>query len=216
MISLFKKKALKTHKSYKTLWLYNYNEILQTQDLRWLVKDFDEDSELTLTEKQTEELTEIWEHLFSEYLEVKGDQVVINHLRKRVYISNIQNRLYFGTVFVKLISQNPTSPNLEEMVDELAKYKFKIDKEKPLGLELEKITKQLKGLKTRLNLEVSKYNQMIESRQNKEKVNLQDQIISVGKVLDLKYPINAKETTLAQWDAYCNNAKKLVANGREN
>lgn len=211
-----KRKDLKFYKSYKTLFLHNYNEIIETSDLRWLVKGFDEDSELTLTETQTAKLQKIWEELFSEYLEVKGDQVVINNLRKRAIIADLQNRLFFGTAFVKLIHQNPRSLNLEKMVDELAKYKFRIDKEKPLGLELEKITKQLKSVKTKLTMEVNRYNKTIETYQNKEKGNLQDQIIAIAKVLDLKYPIDAKTTTLAQWDAYCKNAKKIADNGREN
>ena len=213
--SYFKKEVkLKTYKSCKTLFMYNFYEILDTQDYRWLVTDYNENSDLELTDNQKEELEVLWKEIFNEYIELKGDQKIINSLRKRALIANLQNRLYFGATLLKLIAKNPKSKNLEDIINELAKWKFRLDKEKPLPKEIEKVTKQLKSLRTRLNMEISRYTSELEKQQKQEKTNIDEQAINVGKTLDLKYPIISKETTVTQWLAYSKQAKKIIQDGK--
>lgn len=215
MINIFKKNKLKTYKSCKTLLMYNFYEILDSEDYRWLVTDYNENSELVLTDKEQTELSDLWKEIFNEYIILKGDQSIINNLRKRAIIAKLQNRLFWGATLLNLIIRNPKSKNLEKIIDELSTYKFKIIKSKPLEKEIERITKQLKSLRTTLNIEISKYESKLETNSKKEKSNIDSQIINVGKILDLKYKISSKETTVSEWLSYCENAKKVIENGRK-
>ena len=215
MINIFKKKQLKTYKSCKTLWMHNFYEIIDSDDYRWLVKGFDEDSDLELTEKQEVELKELWQTLFNEYVELKGDQAIIKSLRKRALIAELQKRLYWGSTFLQLIIKNPRSSNLDDFIIELKKYKFKFDKSKPINTEVEKLIKQLKSLKTKFNLETSKYEKSLEKSESKEKVDITEQTVSIAKILDLKYPIDSKSTTVSKWIAYQKSAKKIIEDGRK-
>ena len=95
-------------------------------------------------------------------------------------------------------------------------WKFKIDITKPLDLEVESVTKQLKSLRTKINMEVSAYEKMVENKsKSKEKLNIEKQAINVAKGLDLKYPINTKETTMVQWLAYCDNLEYIIKENKK-
>ena len=64
--------------------------------------------------------------------------------------------------------------------------RFKFDIKKPINGEIESITRQLKSLKTKFNMEVSRYEKKQNKLKNREKINIDQQVINVGEILDLK------------------------------
>lgn len=213
ILDLFKKKKdtkLKTFHSCKTLWMKNFYDILESNDYRYLIIGFDENSEIELNNDQNIELEKQWKTIFNEYVELKGDKNIIDDLRKRGQIAALENRLFFGVSLLNLIIKNPKTSKLLEIIDELAEWKFRINKKKDLNVEISKIVKQLKSVKTRINIEKSKYKKKQEKYKKQEKSDITDQTISVGKILDLKYPIVSTETTVSQWLSYCKNAENII------
>jgi hypothetical protein len=214
MISIFKKKQrkLKTYNYCKTLPMFNFYEIMETEEYRWLLKDFNDDSDISLSEEELNALKELFQTLFNEYIELKKDNKVLKTLKQRAIIANLENRMFWGATLLKLFIQNPT----EETAESLRSWKFKIDITKPLDLEVESVTKQLKSLRTKINMEVSSYEKMVENKnKSKEKLNIEKQAINVAKGLDLKYPINTKETTMVQWLAYCENLEYIIKENKK-
>jgi len=214
MISIFKKKQrkLKTYNYCKTLPMFNFYEIMETEEYRWLLKDFNDDSDISLSEEELNALKELFQTLFNEYIELKKDNKVLKTLKQRAIIANLENRMFWGATLLKLFINNPT----EETAESLRSWKFKIDITKPLDLEFESVTKQLKSLRTKINMEVSAYEKMVENKnKNKEKLNIEKQAINVAKGLDLKYPINTKETTMVQWLAYCENLEYIIKENKK-
>ena len=214
MISIFKKKQrkLKTYNYCKTLPMFNFYEIMETEEYRWLLKDFNDDSDISLSEEELNALKELFQTLFNEYIELKKDNKVLKTLKQRAIIANLENRMFWGATLLKLFINNPT----EETAESLRSWKFKIDITKPLDLEVESVTKQLKSLRTKINMEVSAYEKMVENKnKNKEKLNIEKQAINVAKGLDLKYPINTKETTMVQWLAYCENLEYIIKENKK-
>jgi len=168
---------------------------METEEYRWLLKDFNDDSDISLPEEELNALKELFQTLFNEYIELKKDTKVLKTLKQRAIIANLENRMFWGATLLKLFIQNPT----EETAESLRSWKFKIDITKPLDLEVESVTKQLKSLRTKINMEVSAYEKMVENKsKSKEKLNIEKQAINVAKGLDLKYTINKKETTMLQ------------------
>ena len=214
MISIFKKKQrkLKTYNYCKTLPMFNFYEIMETEEYRWLLKDFNDDSDISLSEEELNALKELFQTLFNEYIELKKDNKVLKTLKQRAIIANLENRMFWGATLLKLFINNPT----EETAESLRSWKFKIDITKPLDLEVESVTKQLKSLRTKINMEVSSYEKMVENKnKSKEKLNIEKQAINVAKGLDLKYPINTKETTMVQWLAYCENLEYIIKENKK-
>jgi hypothetical protein len=214
MISIFKKKQrkLKTYNYCKTLPMFNFYEIMETEEYRWLLKDFNDDSDISLSEEELNALKELFQTLFNEYIELKKDNKVLKTLKQRAIIANLENRMFWGATLLKLFINNPT----EETAESLRSWKFKIDITKPLDLEFESVTKQLKSLRTKINMEVSAYEKMVENKnKSKEKLNIEKQAINVAKGLDLKYPINTKETTMVQWLAYCENLEYIIKENKK-
>ena len=214
MFNIFKKKNKKraTYSKCKTIPMFRFYEIMETEEYRWLLKDFNDDSDISLPEEELNALKELFQTLFNEYIELKKDTKVLKTLKQRAIIANLENRMFWGATLLKLFIQNPT----EETAESLRSWKFKIDTTKPLDLEVESVTKQLKSLRTKINMEVSAYEKMVENKsKSKEKLNIEKQAINVAKGLDLKYPINTKETTMVQWLAYCENLEYIIKENKK-
>ena len=203
--NILKKKQRPTYNNCKSIPMYNFYETMETDDYRWLLKDFDDDSDISLSEKEKEALKLKFRDIFNEYLELKKDEKVIKTLKQRAIIANLENRMFWGVTLLKLYIKNP----MEETAEALKSWKFKIYP-KPLDEQIKSLTKQLKSLKTQINMETSSYEKMTEKSDKKEKVNIEKQAINVAKGLDLKYPINTKDTTIVQWLAYCENLETII------
>ena len=209
--SFFKRKVKQdkpTYKSCKTLPMYNFYEILGSEDYRWLLKDFNEDIDTNIQDTEKVRLETIFKDIFNEYIELKNDIKIINNLKQRAIIANLENRMFWGATLLKLYIQNPTEGTAKALKD----WKFKVDFKGSLEKEIQSLSNQLKSLKTRLNIEISKYENTLEKNKSKKdvKFNIDEQTINIAKVLDLNFPIIAKTTTVAQWVAYCKNAENII------
>lgn len=210
--NIFKKKRKPTYNNCKSIPMFNFFEIMETEEYRWLLKDFNDDSDMSLPLKELNALKELFQTIFNEYIELKKDTKVLKTLKQRAIIANLENRMFWGATLLKLFIQNPK----EETADSLRSWKFKIDMSKPLDKEVESVTKQLKALRTQINMAISTYEKMTENKnKDKEKLNIEKQAINVAKGLDLKYPINTKETTIVQWLAYCENLEHIIKENKK-
>jgi len=211
--NIFKSKQKPTYNNCKSIPMYNFYEILESNEYKWLLKDFNEDSGVILSEKELNVLKELFQTIFNEYIELKKDNKVIKVLKQRAIIANLENRMFWGATLLKLFINNPT----KETAESLHSWKFKIDITKKLDLEVESVTRQLKSLRTQINMAISTYEEMTKKDKNKkeEKLNIEKQAINVAKGLDLKYPINTKETTMLQWLAYCENLEYIVKENKK-
>lgn len=213
LFSIFKKKIDKkvekpTYKSCKTLPMYNFYEIIGSNDYRWILKDFNEDSDTILSKEENNRLESTFNNIFNEYVELKNDAKIINNLKQRAIIANLENRLFWGATLLKLYMSNPT----EETANALKEWKFKVNINGNLQNEVDSLTRQLKSLRTKINMEVSKFETTLEKnkKQKDVKFNIDEQTISIAKVLELNFPIIAKQTTVSQWVAYCKQAEQVV------
>ena len=197
-----------TYKSCKTLPMYNFYEILGSNDYRWLLKAFNYDSDMIVSDEENKRLETVFYNIFNEYIELKNDTKTINNIKQRAIIANLENRLFWGATLLKLYIKNPT----EGTAKALKEWKFKIDFNGNLEKEIKSVSNQLKSLKTKINIEVSKYESTLEKNKSKKEIkfNIDEQTISIAKVLELNFPIIAKTTTVSQWVAYCKNAERVI------
>lgn len=210
---IFIKPKIKTYNSCDTIFMENFYSIMKTDDLRWLVKGFNEDSTLKLNKGKLLKLKVIWDKIFDEHLTLKQDQKVINSMRHRFTIAKLRAKQFWGITYLKLMIGNPS----EKSRDNLEKWGFKFDLDKPFEEEVTKIISHLKSIKTKLNIEISKYQSKIDKYKDKEQVSIHRQINNIERILDMRYPIDQKITVMSKWISLCNDAKvKLQNNGRNN
>lgn len=206
-MNIFKrgKQKLKTYKSCDTLYKYNFDKIIDTSDYRWLLHSFNENNDITINKKTTDELKILWLSIFNKYIELKNDTKVIKTLKRRAYISNLENKLFWGATLLKLFVKNPTKENEEA----LKEWGFKTNEEDN-NKKVESIIKQLKSLRTRLNIEVSRYEKLTQKNVKREKTNTQEDVRVIERILELKYPLNTREITVSQWVSYVKDAERVI------
>jgi hypothetical protein len=95
---------------------------------------------------------------------------------------------------------------------ELEKWHYKIDKAKDIFTQLENINQRLQNVKTQievLQLELKKDDQQ-------ESQSIESQLISVSRILELKYKLEAKEITVKEWVEYQKQAEKTIKQQKAN
>jgi len=204
MISLFRK--IKTYNTCKSIPMENFYEAMDSSNYRWLIIGYGYDNEIKVSEKKLKTLEEKWKILFDEYIVLKNDQTVIDSLNARMRIEKLKNKLFWGGARLKLFIYNPTKENR----DKLAIWGFNINMKKDLKKEVDRIIRNLKGFRTKVNIAVSKYEKKLEKANKKEASSIDDQIVSIGGILELKYVIDKKTTTMSTWISYCNQAESVI------
>jgi len=204
MISIFRK--IKTYNTCKSIPMENFYEAMGTSDYRWLIIGYGYDNEIKVSDKKLKKLEEEWKVLFDEYIVLKNDQTVIDSLNARMRIEKLKNKLFWGGARLKLFIYNPTKENR----DKLAVWGFNINMSNDLKKEVDRVIRNLKGFRTKVNIAVSKYEKKLEKANKREVRSVDDQIVSVGGILELKYLIDKKTTTMATWISYCNQAASVI------
>lgn len=209
--NIFKRKEKHTYKNCKTIPMYNFYEILATNNYKWVLMNYNDNSDVDISEKENNRLKLIFQDIFNEYLELKKDEKVLKTLKQRAIIANLENRFFWGVTLSKLYLKNKSKETLES----LKSWKFKVNESDDLNSIFDSLNKQLKALRTKINLEKSTFNKLTKDNNVKKDFNIEKQAINVAKGLDLKYPINTKETTMLQWIAYCENLEHIIKENKK-
>lgn len=205
--NIFIKKQTKT-KSYsyfttEEISLYNWSKYLETQDLKYF------NSELEDTKDNKDAMYAV----FGEYLELTENRTVTARFGKMHKIMKLQSKYETVSLLLKAIYNYKKEYGMEqfnEFVEQLAKWNYKIDKNKDVFKQIETISARIQGIKTQIELlEID-----LKKEDNKEVSNIDSDIITVGRMLELKYKIDKKETTLKEWIELCKQAKKSVKDGK--
>jgi hypothetical protein len=89
---------------------------------------------------------------------------------------------------------------------ELEKWHYRIDRSKDIFAQIESINQRLQNVKTQievLQLELKKDDQQ-------ESQSIESQLISVSRILELKYKIDAKDITVKEWIEFQKQAEKTI------
>lgn len=201
-----KKQTKKTSYSYFScdeISLYNWTKYLETQDLKYFNSELEE----------TKDNKDAMYAVFGEYLELTENRQVIIRFSKMHKIMKLQGKYNTVSLLIKALYNYKKELGMEqfnELIDQIELYNYKIDKTKDVFKQLEKINNRLQNLKTQIELlEID-----LKKDDEKEKHNIDSEIITVSRVLELKYRIDKKETTLKEWIEYVKQAKKVSENGK--
>lgn len=180
--------------------LYNFQKYLETNDLRWFTKEF----------KDHKSLNDVMTNFFGEYLELTKNQKAINRFGVMFKIMRLTAKYNTVMLLLKTLYNFPKNGNIkqfEELIHQLDKWNYRIDRSKDVFEQLEKISNRVQGIKTQLDL----LQDELKQEDAKESVTIESQLISVSRILELGYRLNPKEITVLEWHEYQEQGKKVIA-----
>jgi len=209
-----KLKSLSIRKSKTVLYqdcsdttLEVYINIMKDKDLKHLVKSGKMPSQEVLS-AQMEKINE-------EFMALRGENSTITNFDKIQYREQLILKVQFCFQLVDRIAQRTTQglltkETMEGFVGELKRWGFRINRDKPLIDELEKITSDLKALQTTIDILGEEiYPEVPEDATEEEKKILMfhSMLLSFQRILNID-KINTKTTTLLEFVAIENQVKQ--------
>jgi hypothetical protein len=184
------------HKDCSALSIFAFNEITKTQDLRWLLKDFDENdcNKLELTDEQKIELSEVFSNIFYEYGELTSNLKITSGYKKRIQIKYLENKYDICKKIISIYNES----QLIEVVELLNEFKYKIDIKKELAPQIEVVVDSLNALETEIKILKINYKNQFGTKSEIE-YNLDKEAFQLEMNLKLNYSIDVKKTSVKRW-----------------
>lgn len=186
------------------LSVYNFHKVLETNDYSYLIVGFDGYDKLEFDEKKADE---IWGNIYEEYC------ILTKNNKSLLYFAIFQELLYLKTryqvariLLIQLSNNNNSEEFVLECIERLREWKYKIDKEKPLKDELERMIHQLKVSENKIQIKTSELKDL--NVNEGEKLSLIEQNVKLELALG-KNKINTRETSVSEHVALFNEADLL-------
>ena len=190
------------------LMLYNYEQYLKTQDNIW----FSNFNELDLVKKPSQkELQEAFYNFFGDMLRITENPRVLDRFESIHKILKYKTKYNSVMVILNCIYNFNTDLDRQILLDHitnLEKWNYRIDKNKDLFEQLDKINHRVQGYLSEIDLLEKK----IKDKDTETEINLNKELIQVATFIDLRFPIDKKTTSVAQWLEYCAIAKEKSDN----
>lgn len=181
---------------------WNFDKISETNDYKYLVAG----SEFGKTCEAPENGQEIWDGILQEYAEKTENHKTLLYFELLAEISDMENRAYFGEVLLTQLNSRYHSMREEirkEYFKELRAIRFYINESKPLKNEIERLVRQLKAVKTKLELKAGEAREFEEKNFKGEVSTLQ---LKVKIQRALKVNIDLKQISVSEWLEWINEA----------
>lgn len=190
---------MKLYKSCSTLPINNFWQIIETEDLRFLIKKFDfENNKIKLSEENKIALSYIWEEIYFEYSEITSNHKLKSTLKKQCLIQEWETIYYLVKECISLYDKYENKEVLE-LINKLNHKSFKIDFEKPIAKQLNILDKKLKGLKNKIKIFKIKLVESTKQEKQEVKSDLERDALYLEKNLDLKRAIDVRKTPVKTW-----------------
>lgn len=196
------KTKITLYENCESMPLWNFQKYLETHDLKYFSKEH----------KNHRELESCMMRFYDDYLKrSKSASYIISRFGTIHKILRLTQKYNTVTLLLQAAYNYPVNGKIErlkEITEQLEKWNYKIDKEKDLFKQLEAINNRIQGIKTQIAL--------LEDELKKEDIGeattIENQLISVSRILELGYKLNVKKITVLEWIAYQDQAEKEVIN----
>ena len=200
------------YKSCRTLSIYSFNEIIKSNDFRFLIKDFDEynSEEIKLVGVDLEEAIEIFKEIVYEYSELTFNRNLLLNYKSQI---NIVKEEFRYSVTEKILNFYAESGDLD-VLNMLNNLEWKIDIEGDINLQVEDIVASMKKFRNKINILKLKYKDKFDgkSKDKKEEIfidKLDSEAISLEIALKISYQIDTKKTSVSKWISMWNAADRI-------
>jgi len=191
--------SVNIYKKCDEMPLWNFQKYLETNDLKYFTKEL----------KEVKGLYLVMNDFFAEYLELTQNNSVYQRFGKIYKLLKLEGKYNCVSLILKSLYNYDKGLNIDTfhaLTWELEKWHYKIDRSKDIFAQIESINQRLQNVKTQievLQLELKKDDQQ-------ESQSIESQLISVSRILELKYKLDSKEITVKEWVEYQKQAEKTI------
>lgn len=205
----FKNTLINIYNSIEVLPLYNFDKFMSTKDNNWFLKSYDGRQK----KENIKELINAEKIILDEYFTIINDASFQSKLQKWAKLDNLFTKYeVIKSICNRIILGFGTDEQTRILfIFELKKWGFVIYEMANYFEDIQNcniILIQINGIKTQIKMLNDQLK--IESQQNTK--SLQQQLQIATTALDYKFMLKAKEITVSDWIAICEQLKELLKN----
>lgn len=213
---------MKIYKSCDTLPIYNFNKIIETNNLSYLLKEIDMEND-TVKVSHSEEmiLHVVFKEIMDEYVFLTSDHNLVRKIKAQFSIRFMEIKIEVIEGLLDIFTKFGTSTHLVLLNKLGLTYDisgnprgFRFDEGGNTDMQVKSIKSKLNGLKTKLAVKTNQYKKKYESDpETEQSISLEETAINVSRTLELGYGISVEKTSVAKWVGYLNLCKKTKTDG---
>lgn len=181
--------------------LYNFKMFIETNDLKWFSSSLKEDSKLQ----------NVADLFFTDYIELTNNRKVENRYITMFEIMRLENKYKCVSLLLKSLwhyDKLQGIENFNKMIDILEQWNYKIDRNKEVFEQIEKIANRIQGIKTKIELLRAKLDDG--QKEKADKPNFEKELINITRILELRYSLKIKELNVSEFIGYQKQAQEVV------
>lgn len=185
--------------------IYNFFNVIETKNYSFLSVHWDEYSKPL---KETPEMHERWKIIYDEYCKLTKDNKTL------FYYELLMDIAYYKTryeVVLKLINQlvlgDKNKERVDMYIDEINQWKFDMSKDLPLIDEVQKVLRNLKLSKNKIEAKEAELEAMTE-KNDEEPISFYSYIAKLERASG-RNEINPKKTSVEKFVAIINDTKEI-------
>lgn len=177
------------------IMVHNFYAILETNDFRWMVIGWDGYEEIEINETEANEL---WNTIYSDYCKLSQDNKSLLYFATACELLYLETRFQIATRLVKqLIIRKDVPEAVTLYIEALRECKYKINPEKDLEKEIERIVTQIRQSQNKIRLKKDELDGFKPS-EDEEPMSLTAQVVKLEQALS-RNEIDPKKTSIEKW-----------------
>jgi len=192
------------YRNCNELSVYNFHKILETNNYAYLVVGFDEYEKININEK---EASDVWNLIYEEYCKLTEDNKSLLYFAIFQELLYLKTRFEVATTLLKQLSNGIDDKTVVlKYINALRVWKYKINKDKPLDEELDRMVNQLKASTNKIQIKQSELEDL--NVNNSDKLSLIEQVVKLELALG-KNEIDIKKTVVSKYIALFKEVKLI-------
>lgn len=202
----------KCYRDCSELPMYNFSKVLETGNYAYLLVEFDEYNKVEFNEK---EMDDLWNEIYEEYCILTQNNKSLLYFSTYQELTYLKSRYEIASLLLSQLVKGVEDDFIRlKYFNALRLWKYKIDKEKPLHSELERMYKQLKQSTNKINVKQAELDAL--TTNEAEKRSIIQQVVDLEQALE-RNEIDLKKTVVAKYIALINKVKEIsIARNKRN
>lgn len=184
---------LKYYRSCSELPYYNFYRILETRNHAYLIKGWDEESDIKFN---PEKAKKYWKQIYQKYCDLRDDNKLLMYYEVCSELLYCQTRIEVAVTLIDHLIKIVDKETLKAYADEIRAWEFSININKPIESEVKSLTKQLKRAKNRINILIDQKKDL--EPEETEQASLMEQTIALEDASNKQF-IDPKVYSTERW-----------------
>ena len=193
----------KMYRNCSEIFVYNFYKVLETQNLSWLVLDYDGYNEVKFDEKEAEK---VWIDIYEDYFRLIQDNKTLIIIETTQELMYLRARKEYAELMIFQLDKINENERLE-CIKELREWNYKVNDKIPLDELIDSLNRQVLASENKINIKEQELKDL--TKENGEKISLIQQTIKLELALG-KNEIDTKRTTMEKFIGMIDEVKLIV------